>query len=111
MNIRLAASLLIAGAFLLPLAGHAADADAAAAKSSTKTLVKDSVITTKIKTELAAAKLSSLVHISVDTDSKGEVTLSGTADSSAAVDKAVSIAHGVKGVTSVQNDIKVVPAK
>jgi hyperosmotically inducible protein len=108
MNIRLSASLVIASAFLLPLASHAADTDAAAAKSSTKTMVKDSVITTKIKAELAAAKLSSLVHISVDTDSKGEVTLSGTADSASTVDKAVSIAHGVKGVTSVQNNIKVV---
>ena len=54
------------------------------------------------------SKLSSLVHIKVDTDNKGMVNLSGTARSQDAVDKAVSIARGVKGVTSVENHIKVV---
>lgn len=71
--------------------------------------VKDSVITTKIKikTKLAAEKLSSLAKISVDTDAKGMVVLSGTARSQEAIDKAESIARGTEGVASVQNNIKV----
>ena len=40
-------------------------------------MVKDSVITTKIKAGLAAEEMFSLVHISVDTDHEGAVTLSG----------------------------------
>jgi hyperosmotically inducible protein len=65
------------------------------------------VITTKIKAELAEEKLSSLVRINVDTDNKGMVVLSGNAANQLAIDRAVKIAHGVKGVTSVQNDIKI----
>ena len=51
--------------------------------------------------------MSSLVHIKVDTDNKGMVSLSGTAANQAAVDKAVAIARAVKGVTSVRNDIRI----
>ena len=51
--------------------------------------------------------MSSLVNIHVDTDDAGEVTLSGGAVDQAALDKAVAIAMGVEGVTSVKNDIKV----
>jgi hyperosmotically inducible protein len=107
MNIKLVASCLTSLALLLPMTGYTADAST----PSAGTMVKDSVITTKIKTELAAEKISSLVHISVETDNKGAVILGGTAASKAAVEKAVSIAKGVKGVTSVDNQIKVVADK
>lgn len=107
MNHKLTASFLVAGLLLLPVAGYPADI----AKSTPTEYVKDSVITTKIKAELAAEKMSSLVKINVDTDKAGAVTLSGSAASQAAVDKAVSIAKGVKGVTTVHNDIKVVADK
>jgi hyperosmotically inducible periplasmic protein len=106
MNFKLAASCLVAGALLLPLAGYSADSDSD--RSSPKTFVKDSIITTKIKAELAEKKLSTLAHISVDTDKKGVVNLSGTAKTQEAAEQAVSIARGVKGVTSVENHIKVV---
>jgi hyperosmotically inducible periplasmic protein len=96
---------LLAGALVLPIAGYSADGDTD--RSSPKAFVKDSVITTKVKAELAEEKMSSLVHIKVDTDNKGAVTLGGTAANQAAVDKAVMIAGAVKGVTSVQNDIKI----
>ena len=76
-------------------------------ESSTLEYVEDSVITTKIKAGLAAEQMSSLVNIHVDTDDAGEVTLSGGAVDQAALDKAVAIAMGVEGVTSVKNDIKV----
>lgn len=107
MNIKLVASCLTSLALMLPMAAYSADAST----PSAGTMVKDSVITTKIKTELAAEKMSSLIHISVDTDNKGAVILGGTASSKTAVEKAVSIAKGVKGVTSVDNQIKVVADK
>jgi len=109
MNTKLAASLFVAGALMLPIAGYTADGDSD--RSSPKAFVKDSVITTKIKAELAEEKLSSLVRINVDTDNKGMVSLSGTAASQAAADKAVSIARAVKGVTSVENHIKIAADK
>jgi hyperosmotically inducible periplasmic protein len=69
--------------------------------------LQDSAITTQIKADLAAKKLSSLVHVSVDTDNRGMVTLSGTVPSQNASDRAVSIARAVKGVTSVENHIQI----
>jgi hyperosmotically inducible periplasmic protein len=109
MNFKLAASGLVVGALMLPIAGYTADSDSdrSSDRSSPKAFVKDSVITTKIKAELAEEKLSSLVHIGVDTDNKGMVTLSGNAASQNAADKAVAIARAVKGVTSVQNNIEI----
>jgi hyperosmotically inducible protein len=109
MNIKLIATIVAASALMLPLSGYAADTDAN--RSSPKTFVKDSVITTKIKTKLAEEKVSSLVHISVDTTDKGAVTLSGNAKSQAAIDTAISIARAVSGVTSVESSIKIVADK
>ena len=106
MNTSTIAGLLVAGAVLLPLPGQAAEGTTAA-----KTAVKDSVITTKIKTQLAAEKLSSLVKISVETDDKGVVVLSGSAASQSAIDRAVAIAQAVKGVNSVESRIKIVADK
>jgi len=109
MNKKLAASCFVVGALLLPIASHSADSDAD--RSAPKTFVKDSVITAKIKAELAEQKLSSLVKIKVDTDKKGAVVLRGTAVSQDAADKAVSIARSVKGVTSVTSRIKIAADK
>ena len=110
MKNRVLASLtVVMAAVASPMASYAADTDGTKAK--TKEYVKDSVITTKVKAELAAAKLSSLVKIQVETDNAGVVTLSGNTATQTAKDKAVSIARGVKGVTSVDNQIKVVADK
>ena len=108
MNSKLSASILLAGAMFLPMAGHAADSDTD--RSSASAFVKDSVITTKIKAELAEQKLSSLLKISVDTDKNGMVVMTGTAETQAAADKAVSIARSVSGVTSVRSTIRVAGA-
>jgi hyperosmotically inducible protein len=105
MKTKFATTCLLAAVLALPIAGYTADGDTD--RSSPKTFVKDSIITTKVKTELAEDKMSSLVHIKVDTDAKGQVSLSGTAATQAAIDRAVVIARGVKGVVSVQNDIKI----
>jgi hyperosmotically inducible protein len=105
MNTKLAASCLVAGALMLPIAGYPADGDSD--RSSPKAFVKDSIITTKIKAELFEERMSSLLKIKVDTDKKGVVVLSGTAERQSVADKAVSIARKVKGVTSVQNNIQI----
>jgi hypothetical protein len=108
MNSKLYAFIFVAGAMFLPVAGHAADSDTD--RTSPTAFVKDSVITTKIKAELAEQKLSSLLNISVDTDKNGMVVMKGTADNQAAIDKAVSIARSVSGVTSVRSTIRVAGA-
>src|SRR6202011_2459506 len=79
------------------------------ASESSHHYVKDSVITTKVKSKLAAKHLSSLTKIKVDTDQNGEVWLSGRAPNKDAVDLATMIAKNTEGVTSVHNDIAVQP--
>lgn len=107
MNIKTLSACAIAVATLLsPLAVRAAE-DGDKDRKNPVAFVKDSVITTKIKTKLAAEKMSSLAKISVDTDANGMVVLGGTARDQAAIDKAAQIARGTEGVVSVQNNIKV----
>jgi len=66
--------------------------------------IDDSVITTKIKTQLAADDFLKSFQISVESR-KGIVQLSGFVNSQEAVDKAGQIARGVKGVKTVKNDL------
>ena len=73
-------------------------------KESTGEYVDDSVITTKVKSQLAADDFLKSFQISVETF-KGTVQLSGFVDTIEAVDKAVEIAHSVKGVKYVKNDL------
>jgi osmotically-inducible protein OsmY len=68
--------------------------------------VDNSVITSKIKSQLAADDFLKSFEISVETY-KGIVQLSGFVDSQSAVDKAGQIARGVEGVKSVKNNLKV----
>ena len=103
MNIKIVTTCLLASVLALPLAGYTADGDTD--RSSPKTFVKDSVITTKVKAELAKEKPSTLVKVSVDTDRSGIVVLSGTARSQFDKDRAESIARKVSGVKTVENNI------
>ncbi|MFZ1956044.1 MAG: BON domain-containing protein [Desulfobacterales bacterium] len=73
-------------------------------QSSTGEYVDDSVITTKVKSLLAADDFLKSFEISVETY-KGTVQLSGFVSSQQAVDKAVQITRSVKGVKSVKNDL------
>jgi len=68
--------------------------------------VDDSVITTKVKSLLAADDFLKSFEISVETY-KGIVQLSGFVDSQKAIDKAGEIASGVKGVKSLKNNLNV----
>jgi osmotically-inducible protein OsmY len=66
--------------------------------------IDDSVITTKVKSLLAADDFLKSFQISVESR-KGIVQLSGFVDSQRAVNKAGEIAGGVQGVRSVRNDL------
>ena len=74
--------------------------------SGSKQPVEDTVITTKVKALMVEDKDVSAATVEVKTVN-GVVHLTGTAKSRQEADKAVSIARGVTGVTSVKNDIKV----
>ncbi len=93
------------GVALAPLAAHAVDSDAD--RSHPGAFVKDSVITTKIKTKLASEHLSSVERIKVDTDKDGVVWLSGVAKTQNEANRAIMIARNTEGVRSVKNDLQV----
>jgi hyperosmotically inducible protein len=105
MKIKLATTCFVIGTLLAPLAAYAEDTDTD--RTHPMTYVKDSVITTKIKAKLADEKIRSLATIEVDTDSKGAVVLSGNVRTKEEADKAVSIARGTEGVTSVKSKLKI----
>ncbi len=73
-------------------------------QSSIGEYVDDSVITTKVKSLLAADDFLKSFDIGVETY-KGTVQLSGFVGSEKAIDKAVQIAGSVKGVVSVKNSL------
>ncbi len=106
MKISKLASLVVIGALAAPLASYAADKPAGTAK----VWVKDSVVTTKIKTQLAGSKMSSLAMVHVETDADGWVQLTGKVATQAEKDRADAIAKAVEGVKSVDNQL-VVTAK
>ena len=106
MKSRLLTACVVIGSMLAPLAAYSAE-DADHDRSHPKQWVKDSAITTQIKTKMATDRQVSAMHIKVDTDKNGVVVLSGTAKSQAEIDKAHKIAHSVEGVTKVINHIKI----
>ena len=73
-------------------------------QESTGEYVDDSVITTKVKSLLAADDFLKSFQIGVETY-KGTVQLSGFVNSQKAIDKAIEISRSVKGVKSVKNDL------
>ena len=75
-------------------------------QSSTGEYIDDSVITTKVKSLLAADDFLKSFDIGVETY-KGTVQLSGFVSSQAAVDKALQITRSVGGVKSVKNSLVV----
>jgi len=70
--------------------------------------VSDTVITTKVKADLAADPGVKAMDVHVETV-KGVVMLSGFVPSKAEADKAVQLARGVRGVTEVKSSIQVKP--
>jgi osmotically-inducible protein OsmY len=71
---------------------------------STGTVIDDTTITTKVKSELLAQKDVNSFDIKVQTFN-GTVQLSGFVDSQWQIDKAVQIASAVDGVQHVKNNL------
>lgn len=68
--------------------------------------IDDTVLTSKVKAAIFSDPSLKSAEINVETF-KGVVQLSGFVNSQADIDKAVSVASGVKGVQSVRNDMRV----
>jgi osmotically-inducible protein OsmY len=68
--------------------------------------IDDTVLTTKVKAAVFNEPTLKSTEINVETF-KGVVQLSGFVSSQAAIDKAVQLTRGVKGVKSVKNDMRV----
>src|SRR5262245_31338384 len=102
---KIATACFVIGSMLTPVTTFAADSDKDRANPAD--FVKDSAITTKIKTKLAAEHLGSMMHIKVDTDKNGVVWMTGTVNNPAEADRAVAIARDTEGVKSVHSDLKV----
>lgn len=105
MKQTIATTCLVIGTMLAPVAAYANDADADRANPAT--YVKDSAITLKIKSKLAAEHPGSLKHISVDTDRNGIVWMSGTVNNQAEADEAITIARSTEGVKSVKTNLRI----
>jgi hyperosmotically inducible protein len=100
-------SALITVSGLYAIQASAADSSVDTKESTAGNYVKDSVITTKVKSKLAEKHLSTLTKIKVDTDDQGVVWLSGTAPTQDASDLAALVAKDTDGVTDVHNHIVV----
>lgn len=103
MNNALRGKWLFTGVLIAGLAGCASTGGTG---QKTGGYVDDSWITTKVKSEMIADGDVKAHNISVST-AKGVVTLTGTAESWQESNKAAEIARGIKGVSDVQNDIRV----
>ena len=80
-------------------------------KGGAKEEVSDSWITTKIKSRFVSEKALKGSDISVDTERSGEVTLSGSAPTKRASERAFQLASTTKGVRTVNNQVVIAPAK
>lgn len=74
-------------------------------RESTGQYVDDSVITTKVKAAIFNEPSLKSAEINVETF-RGAVQLAGFVTYQADINKAVEIARGVGGVTSVKNDMR-----
>lgn len=83
---------------------------AVAENSSVGEFVKDSAITTQIKSKILVAKDIDSLHIKVDTDNNGIVVLTGAVKSAKEKERVHNIAHDVDGVKKVLNNLKIDPA-
>lgn len=73
----------------------------------TRSAVSDAAITAEVNAKIAQDKELEATKIEVKV-SNGVVVLQGTAPSDAAVSRAVALAQGTSGVTSVTSELKIV---
>jgi osmotically-inducible protein OsmY len=96
------ATAVFTGALAFAMVGCASTTS----RESAGEYVDDSVITAKVKAAFAADPTVKATEINVETF-KGDVQLSGFVAQPTDAQRAVEVARGVKGVTSVKNDIRV----
>ncbi|MBG9389292.1 BON domain-containing protein [Caenimonas aquaedulcis] len=94
-------SVLVAAVALTTLAGCASTQR----HESTGQYIDDTAITTSVKAAIFNDPMLKSAEINVETF-KGRVQLSGFVSGRQSIDRAVQVAQGVKGVTSVSNDMK-----
>jgi len=97
-------ALLLSAAFVAGCAGMNDGASSAGSQETAGQVVDDAAITAKVKTALLADPEISGLKINVDT-AEGAVRLKGEVKSVALFMKAGSIAEGVAGVKSVENQL------
>lgn len=97
--------LLIMSTFATVIIGITACAGTSTTES-TGEYFDDTWITTKVKTALVNESDVRSAEVNVETF-KGVVQLSGFVESKEAMDKAVAIAKGIQGVSSVKNDMQI----
>jgi osmotically-inducible protein OsmY len=95
-------SVLFAAVTLTALAGCASTQK----QESTGQYMDDTAITTKVKAAIFNEPTLKSAEINVETF-KGRVQLSGFVSSRANIERAIVVAQGVSGVTSVANDMRV----
>ena len=96
---------ILAAAFLAVSLGTVVGCASTDTKQGTGEYIDDTVITTKVKAALIEDPLTKAYEINVDTF-KGVVQLSGFVATQAEAARASELARGVKGVTSVKNDLR-----
>jgi hypothetical protein len=94
-------SVLVGAVALTALAGCASTQK----HESTGQYIDDTAITTSVKAAIFNEPTLKSAEINVETF-KGRVQLSGFVRSEANIERAVQVAHGVSGVTSVSNDMR-----
>ena len=95
-------SAVLAAVFLTAVAGCASTAKT----EGTGEYIDDTVITSKVKAAIFNDPSLKSAEINVETF-KGVVQLSGFVNSREDINKAVGVARGVGGVTSVKNDMRI----
>lgn len=80
------------------------------AADSATNAVSDAAITAQVNAQLAKDPKLSAMAIDVDT-AGGQVALHGTAPDASAKERATTLAQGVKGVQSVDNQLSVAPKR
>jgi osmotically-inducible protein OsmY len=95
-------SVLLAAVMLTAVAGCASTQK----HESTGQYIDDTAITTSVKAAIFNEPGLKSAEINVETF-KGRVQLSGFVGSREKIDRAVQVAQGVNGVTSVANDMRI----
>ena len=95
----------LSGFFIVALMLSALGCASTSKQSSTGEYFDDTLITTKVKTAILNEPSLKVTQINVETY-KNVVQLSGFVDSAASMDKAVTVARSVQGVSSVKNDMR-----